>query len=203
MPFMLSFYGTCEDGTGGPGDAGGGGGSAPTGVSIATGASGNYDNSVILASTHLGSLNQDALTSNNGSTATGATAYEVIVEFGYNTDYEAMLNANLGTIGFYTRAYARHSGATSFQWDLSSLNVTNVTSGVLSSSSIGGTASTSQDATGTQGVGETVSLVHNSGGRGYLLMPAGDAVVWKVDLTATNSNGSTSAQQLEVGIEVT
>lgn len=200
MPFILSFYGTCEDGTGGPNNAGGG--SAPTGVSIATGATGNYDNAVILASTHLGGLNEDALVSNNGSTATGSSAFEVIVEFGYNTDYEAMLNANLGTIGFYTRAYARHSGATSFQWDLSSLNVTNVTAGVLNSSSIGGTASTSQDATGTQGVGETVSLVHNSGGRGYLLMQAGDAVVWKVDLTATNSNGSTSAQQLEVGIEV-
>tara|TARA_R100000005_G_C4933139_1_gene161126 strand:- start:116 stop:721 length:606 start_codon:yes stop_codon:yes gene_type:complete len=181
------------------------GGSAPTGVSIASTSSGDYDDAVILGSRLLGNSGEDALDSNDGSTATGETAYECIVEFNYSGDYTAMLNANGGVLEFEVFAYARSTGATSWTWDLSNLDVSNVTSGVLSASVFVGTPASgtgAQDRTGTGGLGERVVLAHNSGGRGYLLMPSEDTVNWDVDVTATNTAGDTDAQTITTGIEV-
>ena len=187
------------------GQAGGGGGSAPTGVSIATTSSGNYDNAVILGSRLVGNLGEDALASNNGDTATGASAYECFVEFSYSQDYSNQLNANDGALEFEVFAYARSTGATSWEWNLSNLDVSNVSSGVLSTSGITGTGASgtgAQDCTGTGGMGERVYLVHNSGGRGYQLMPSGDKVEWEADVTASNTAGNTAAQTITTGIEV-
>jgi len=176
--------------------------SAPTSVSIATSSSGNYNNSVIITSKNTGSSGEDALVSNDGSTASSNT---VTVEFNYNTDYNAMVLNNSGELRFHTKAYGRATGGTSYAFDISNSSVTygsgNPTN-VISSSSSTGSPITAQDGTGSSGVGEDATFQHNSGGRGYLLLIPGDYMKWEVDFTATNSGGSTTATTIDVELEL-
>ena len=169
--------------------SGGGGGSAPTSVSIATSSSGNYDNAV--TSNHAdGCGSEDLGLDLDGSEfSTGSADVTVDISF-YGDLYEGC--SSVQTIRYY--GYIRATGATSYQWDVS-INSASLSNGCSVATS--GTASTSQDAT-SSGVGEDVVITFG-GGRGGLTFPAnGDSLSVHIDATATNSNGSTSATQLQI-----
>ena len=127
----------------------------------------------------------------------------------YGPDYSSTLTNNSGALEFKMYGYINATNATSFQWDVSGATVDVDTFSAINSLAISGTASTSQNAT-SSGIGETVKINHNSGGRGYLLMlPAGskppgnvnDAIHFDIDASASNSGGTTSATQLTITVE--
>ena len=160
--------------------------SAPTGVSIATSSSGNYNNAVIIHdNTGLGTLFDD-----DGS----GFAFDA---FGLQVSSNAMASAynnNAVQEIFIFKGYCRAIGATSFAWDVTVDSQTSVNGSV----SIIGTASTSQDATGSDGAGEKVQW-NFAGGKGGVQYPAGGTnLVIKVNCTATNANGSTAADELTI-----
>ena len=196
VPFMLTTYGTCEDGTGGPNNASGGGGGAPTGVSIATQATGNFNNAVIIG------CDQDPLYTfldlNSGSTfSSNAATIGYTVGPNYSS---AVIGAN-GKLTYIVFGYIRATGATSFQWDLSNVSSTDSNS-AWTAVGTNGTPSTAQNRTSND-VGEEIKVVHSSGGRGYLL-PASfgnSSIEFDVDADATNSSGTTSANTLTVKLE--
>jgi hypothetical protein len=165
---------------------GGGGSSAPTGVSIATSSSGNYDNAVVVdAQTGITFFDDDG--SNFAGDNLGLT-------FQINQMSGAYTN-NAVQETFVFKGYCRATGATSFQWDVS-IDTSNTS--VNGSHQIVGTASTSQDATGTNGAGEKVEWTF-AGGKGGVQYPEnGMALVMKVNCTATNAHGSTAADELSI-----
>jgi len=173
--------------------------SAPTSVSIATSSSGNYNNSVIIVSKNLGSSGEDALTSNDGSTASSNT---VTIEFQYSIEYNQMLLNNSGQLRFHTKSYGRATNGTSYAFDISNISAIDSASALASTGYVGSPI-TAQDGTGSSGVGEDVVFNHNSGGRGYLLLTYGDKMLWEVDFDATNSGGTTSATTIDVELEIT
>ena len=163
---------------------------APTAVSIATTSSGNYDDAFLVYSKRLGSAGEDALVSNDGS---GFSSNAGGANFVLDSNYNAQLNNNGGLIEFGVKGYIRATGATSFQWDMSHYALT-TSSGSISSGGISGTASTDQDETGGSGdIGESVSLQHTSGGRGYNHLDGGDTLSFKVAASATSAGGTTDA----------
>jgi len=186
MPFIPAFYGTCEDGTGGPNNAsgGGGGGSAPTGVSIATSSSGNYNNAIIANNTL---LFVDMI--ENGSNFSSNACAKTI-------DLGELSQANSGNAASVTiqiSGYIRATGATSFQWGLEKdLVQTSLTSG---SFEVGGTASTNQDVTSGH-IGRTATLTFGSFKGSPVYPSSGDVISMIISGTATNSNGSTNATSL-------
>jgi len=182
------------------GQAGGGGASAPTSVSIATSSSGNYDDAVIVLNSTLGASLENPLAFNTGSTFSGNSGSIVLV---YGGDYSAVLNNNSGLLELQTQGYIRATGATSFAWAVKSVAATDST-GALSSIADAGSPTTDQDETGVgDHVGTTVRAQHNSGGRGYMVLQSGDDITWLVRATATNSNGDTNATGVNVTIDVT
>jgi len=124
------------------------------------------------------------------------------------SDYTAVLNNNSGNLTMEYYAYMTATGATSFEWDVYAFATIADRNSAISSWGATGTATTTQD--GTSGLGEDAQLTHNSGGRGYLLLqpaalggtPPADAVSHKVVGKATNSNGTTTTNQLLVTWQV-
>tara|TARA_B100001173_G_scaffold301151_1_gene301375 strand:+ start:16 stop:597 length:582 start_codon:yes stop_codon:yes gene_type:complete len=190
MPAVLGTIAQQGQSAGG----GGGGGSAPTSVSTATSSTGNYDNALIVYQDNAPS---NTLASNDGSTFSSTS---VNIEFGYNNIYSAALNGNSGIIVFGCQGYIRATGATSFQWAMKNIGANDAT-GALNDMAITGTASTDQDET-SGNIGHFAAYEHNSGGRGYLLMNAGDDFTFNVDSSATNSSGTTDSSALSINIEV-
>ena len=187
MPFILSFYGTCEDGTGGVGS----GGSAPTGVSIATSSSGNYDDAVKIVNQESGAI---WINESGANFSSRALALTVPTNFSSSNAYEYAVHPN-GVSGFTVveiYGYIRATGATSFAWDVG--NFAETSSGISSISNI--SEGTSQDATSTAAITFRVNGV--SGGRGYLAWAQGETLEFTVDASATNSTGTTNASQLSV-----
>ena len=169
----------------------GGGGSltAPTSVTVATSASGNFDNAVIVDCT----TGPGVIASNTGSTFSvigpGDAAGDIDLNF--SPFVQSALVGNSGVLNYETFGFCRATGATSFQWALGSAGVVQDTNGAVSSIGVSGSASTAQDRTSSS-IGVTVNVTHNSGGRGFLMMSAsGDGYLYRVQCTATNSNGST------------
>jgi len=179
------------------GGGGGGGGGGPTGVSIATHASGNFDEAVIIGCSQ--EVNPgDFLDVNSGSTfssSAGTIGYTV------GPAYSAGVIGNSGTLKYTIFGYIRATGATSFQWDVNSVSSTD-SAGAFSSAGTTGTASQQQDRT-SNAIGEGVQVVHSSGGRGYNLPAAlgNSSIDFKVDADATNSGGTTSASTISVTLE--
>jgi len=200
---MLTTYGTCEDGTGGPNNASGGGGSAPALVSIATSASGNFDGAVIIG------CDQDPtngfLDVNSGSTFSNHPIAGITGTIGYTIgqNYSSAVIGNSGVLKYTVFGYIRVglNTATSFQWDLSNVSSTDSNSAWTSVGTTG-TASTAQDRTSNH-IGEGIQVVHSSGGRGYNLpAPFGNSSIeFDVDADATNSGGTTSATTVKVTLE--
>ena len=170
--------------------------SGPTGVSIATSSSGNFNNAVIIG------CDQDPLFSfldiNSGSTFSsnaGTIGYTV------GPNYSSAVIGNNGVLTYTVFGYIRATGATSFQWDVSNVSSTDANS-AWTSVATNGTPSTAQNRTTTD-VGEDIKVVHSSGGRGYNL-PAAlgfSSIDFDVDADATNSSGTTSASTLTVTLE--
>ena len=172
---------------------GGGCVSAPTNTSCATSSSGNYDDACIVFSLLTGSLGEDALDSNDGSGFSSGAA-DINMENSYN--YQQMLSNNSGEIRFGFKAFMRNdtgdNAATSFSWTASDPEITTSTS-AISSAGVGGTGITTQDGTGSLGIGSYATLTHNSGGRGYLMLEPGDEVALGLKAIATNACGSSNA----------
>ena len=176
------------------------GGSAPTGVSIATSSSGNYNNALIIKNIAIGTLAQNPVVPELGG---NFSSNAVTMTLNYGPDYEAALNNNSGTLVLLPEGYIRATGATSFQWDMSNASVNQDTGNAINSLTISGTASTNQDATGSGGIGEKLNIIHNSGGRGYLMLRyTGDNISFDVDADATNSGGTTAASTLSITLGI-
>ena len=157
--------------------------SAPTGVSIATSSSGNYDESFTVADSsgcNFGAMDVSAVQwSSNALTHTAQVDQFV--------NFDGCDSASQNKVYGYIRA----TGATSFQWNLD-LTSQSLSNGCIAAIGNSGSGSTSQDCT-SSGVTETIVIVFG-GGRGGQTYPAhGDSLVVTLEATATNSSGSTSA----------
>lgn len=163
-------------------------GSPPTGVSIATTSSGNYDNAFATAEVQLAGLVDVHDFLHNGSftysSGIGGYVETKTVTIG---DFDGF-NGNAGQSDIAFRAYCRATDATSFSWTVSidSDNTTGVTNSMVTSSS------SAQDGTSGNGVGRA-KMVFGGGRGGYTFPSNGEALTFKVECTATNSTGSTSA----------
>ncbi len=206
----MSFLGTvgvvAQQGNQG---AGAGCTAAPTGVSMATTSSGNYDDACIVYSINLGSSSEDGLDANTGSGfAIDGTTGESAATIGhcFCPETEAQLNNNSGVLKFGVKAYIRETSlggevATSWVWVMKALSYDDTNSSAITGAVVGGTASTSQDAT-SSGTGEYAQITHASGGRGYLQMYNGDFISFNIRATATNACGAgLAAPDLHVKIE--
>ena len=191
------------------------GGGGATDVSIATtSGTGNYDNAVIVSMTPTGSSGQQALAANDGSTFSGGAG---TIDLTYGADYNAQVLAGSGVIIFFTKAFCRATapaGGTidSYTWDLDSASNsidtlpdgTPVATQSFSGSPLSGPGEESaNDATGSTGVGEKVGLVHQSGGRGYFLLSAGDHIQWKCQCEVSAGGVDVDASEITIKIEVT
>jgi hypothetical protein len=156
----------------------------PTGVSIATSSSGNYDDAIDGTDTSGCSFTAMNVVGSAWGSQT-LTWNPLVGEFSAFDGCAA--ESKLSIYG-----YIRATGATSYLWDLS------IDSQSLSNScvaSISGTASTSQDAT-SSGIGEQC-LITFGGGRGGQLYPrGGDSLVLAIKGKATNGSGDTDADTL-------
>lgn len=184
MPAVLGTI--AQQGQASSGGGGGGGGSAPSSVSVATSASGNFDDAVIIDCI----TGPGVITANTGSTFSSGTGD---VELVYGINYNNAVVGNSGVLEFATFGYCRATNATSFSWGLGNVQVVQDTFNVIASVGKSGSGSTAQDRTSTN-IGITATLTHNSGGRGYLLLAqSGDGFSWDVTCDATNSNGTTTS----------
>ena len=170
------------------------GASGPTGVSIATSSSGNYNNAVALENQESSALWLDEDGSNFSG---GDLEIEVATNFSTSTAYEYAVHPN-GTSGYtlvYVYGYIRATGATSFEWTVD--NFSENSSGISSISNI--TESTAQDGTSAANNPAAEFRVNGvSGGRGYLPWAAEEQLSFDINATATNSTGSTNAAELTV-----
>jgi len=173
------------------------GGSAPTGVSIATTSTGNYDNAFWVECWRLGSGGENALTSNNGSLFSSNSAD---IEFVYGSDYGAMMNEQGGLLEFIIKGYIRATGGLTYAWDTDGLTVNHSGGSLQTAGWLWSTASTDQDETGQSDLINAIRIYHTSGGRGWNLMDSGDSVDFTLDATATNAGGTTAAAQCDMSI---
>ena len=160
-------------------------GSAPTGVSIASAASGNYDNAVAITeiAVNFADMEIDASSFSSSSASDNVSVGPMVDAF---TSISSQ--ATIKVMG-----YIRATGATSFQWGLSvDSGNTSLTAGTAS---VSGTASTDQNET-ADGIG-TNGVLTFGGGRGGVAYPsAGDTLAFTVTASATNSFGTTNASSL-------
>ena len=171
------------------------GGSAPSAVSIATSSSGNYNNAFFIDCIS----GPGVIALNNGSTFSSNTGD---VTLNYGPAYNSALLNNSGVLQFTSFGYIRATGATSFQWGLGNVTEVQDLGGAVSSVGKSGTGSTNRDRTSTH-MGITVSITHNSGGRGYLLMQSsGDGFGWQLSAEANNSNGTTVATAQTITVTI-
>tara|TARA_R110002012_G_scaffold315540_1_gene529445 strand:+ start:979 stop:1542 length:564 start_codon:yes stop_codon:yes gene_type:complete len=156
---------------------------APTSVSIATSASGNYNNAISAGTANCSFVGMavDGLEFSSGS---GTVDVDVSQ---FSQHFPGCANGVTQTYQGYIRA----TGATSFQWG-GSLNSSSLSNSCSASVLVSG--STDQDETGTNGHTGLTLLLAFGGGRGGLTYPAsGDEIVLKFTASATNSNGTTDA----------
>mgnify|MGYP003109663082 CR=1 FL=1 len=181
MPMPAVLGTVAQQGQSG-GGGGGGGSSAPTSVSIATSSSGNYNNAVTAEETSVAF----ALMAFDGS-GFSSNSDEVDVDL---TELDQAFSGLSGQATIRVKGYIRATGATSFAWDIATHLSTSLSAGTAS---VSGTASTSQDATGTLGIVKNGILTFG-GGRGGIIYPSdGDVLAFVISASATNSNGTTNA----------
>ena len=156
-------------------------GDGPTGVSIATGASGNYNNSFSVDNRP---PNTGASFDLNGSDLDP----DVLLTLEGNAGPYQMDWGNVPASEAEVFAYLRATDATSYemQGSIASSSLSNGCSGSWS-----GSAFTSQDGTGSGGIGN-FSISHGGGRGGYFLPADGDWVRVTVEGTATTSGGGTT-----------
>lgn len=191
MP-MPAVLGTIAQQGQAAGGGGGGGLGAPTGVSIGSSSSGNYNNAVAVE--EVSSANFSAMDIAASGFSSGEAEKEVST-LGMNSAFSGV--SGQATLQPY--GYIRATGATSFQWGMSVGIETSLSAGTAS---VQGTASTSQDAT-SSGIGEQ-GVITWGGGRGGLIFPSnGDVLQFVVAASATNSSGTTNASSVTFQYEFT
>jgi len=161
---MTGLIGCCQQGEG----------SAPTGVSVATSSSGNYDDSFVIDFQN-GQSSGTAFTDHDGSTANvsiDTSTWDGHYSGGADTD-------------MIIKAYMRATNATSYAWTLSITDNLSNNDGVSQSNIL----STAQDAT----VDGCINVNIDYGSSRPSHPEAGDTLVLALTGTATNSDGSTSA----------
>ena len=157
------------------------GGSAPTGVSIAENASTGQNNAFKtqnIDNTDIMDVGYSEWTSISGSTLTFSVSASDMQDF----------NIHNGVCLMDVLAYLRATGATSYSWS-ASVHASDLTYG---SAAVTGAGGGGQDGT-SSGVGIRFVFQGITGRGGYLYAAEGDYVTYKLTGTATNSNGSTSA----------
>ena len=164
------------------------GGSAPTNVSIATGAAGDHDDSY---------ATDDTNASNSSLTFSDCTDGDnnIIISGGdppatpYDDEYGSASGA-----ASYIKAYLRADGATSYSMNCHSLS-SSLSNG-CSLSFYTTSAFTSQDGTGSTGI--NYFIINHGGGRGGITLPDHNDY-FDVDVlgAATNSAGTTNASVLQ------
>tara|TARA_R100000008_G_scaffold79122_1_gene60633 strand:+ start:2094 stop:2657 length:564 start_codon:yes stop_codon:yes gene_type:complete len=162
--------------------------SAPTGVSIATSASGNYNNAIASGEAN---CNNETMSLDGSEFSTNSADRDVEV-----VTWSNMYTGCDSSATIHYQGYIRATGATSYAWNIIGFTLnTSLSNGC--SASVGGTASTTQDET-SGNIGEYVSIAFG-GGRGGLTFPAdGDTVEVEIRATATNSAGSTNSSTLTI-----
>tara|TARA_R100000008_G_scaffold51043_1_gene30612 strand:- start:866 stop:1444 length:579 start_codon:yes stop_codon:yes gene_type:complete len=166
--------------------------SAPTGVSIATSSSGNYNNAIKKNSE--ANCNNDTMSFDGSGFSSGDFSMDVDV-----SSWEGMYTGCANSANVTFEGYIRATGATSYAWDIVGLTInTSLSNGC--SAAIVGTASTDQDEASdiTGNIGEYLQISFG-GGRGGLTFPAdGDVVEFDVSASATNSAGTTTASAVTI-----
>jgi hypothetical protein len=191
---QMSFMGTV----GSVAQAGQVAASAPTGVSIATGSSGNYDNAMITG---------DSVYDSEGGTSPDVHIFNPTSSFSYNsTDNVYLVTKTVDVADFsgftgvssnsdiVLKAYCRATNATSFQWTMVLGVESSLTNVSLSVQNSGGT---SQDSTGSSGAA-IMRMTWGGNKSGFLFPEDGDELVLKLQCTATNSGGSTAAIPVQI-----
>ena len=160
-------------------------GSPPTDVSIAENASSGQDDAFRVTDAAPDIFTVAYSDWASATSESFGTQYEMDVSEGDLGDFE-----DYGRIDLTTYAYLRATGATSYAWAGS---VYSSSLGGGSTASVGGSSSNNQDST-SGGTGIIFRITPGSGKGGGLAWPAnGDHVIFKLTGTATNSDGSTSA----------
>ena len=219
--YLTGLIGTVQQLETANASGGGGGGSAPslqgtspnpTSVGIAAASSGN-------PSANFKMNAQEVSNAQNASNPDGADQFDVThSDF---TDGQADITIDISTSGIsdlnaaYSGqslkasiaflGYIVESSATSFQWSLSVSSSLSAGSASISFPLGSSSASTDQDAlTYGTGLGDTQGIgafgdINWGGGRGGLIYPSnGDTVTFTIGADATNSNGTTSADDLVI-----
>ena len=166
--------------------------SAPTGVSIATSSSGNYNNAIASGEAN---CNNETMTLDGSEFSTGSCDRDVELQ-GWSDLYTGCANS----ANVHYQGYIRATGATSFAWNATLTPNTSLSNGT--SASIVGTASTTQDETGSSdNIGKYLQIAFG-GGRGGLTFPAhDDQVEVEIDASATNSGGTTNASTVTISYQ--
>ena len=216
MGFILGVVGTAQQLE--TANASGGGGSAPstqgtapnpTGVAISD-SSNPFTNFTMSA--------QEVSNAQNASNPDGADQFDVnfsnfsngqadiTIDISNNAgDLNAAYSGQSSTARIAFLGYIQATNATSFQWSLSVSSSLSAGSAAVQYVGFATAAATDQDATsyGTglgdqQGI-EAFCKITWGGGRGGLIFPSnGDTVTCTIGADATNSNGTTSADDLVI-----
>ena len=165
------------------------GGSAPTGVSIAEAASSGQNNAFAIVDSGEDLMTVDYSDWSSATSESFGTQLEKEVSAGDLGDFDTY-----GVINMDIFAYLRATGATSFSWS-GSVYADNFGSGSGDpTGSVSGAGGGGQDGTGGSGIGIRFVISPGSGRGGAMNWPTnGKYIIYKLTGTATNSNGSTSA----------
>jgi hypothetical protein len=176
MSIMPAIVGCVQQGSAG---------NAPTGVSVATSSSGNYDCSVLLDwQNGSGGSGYPDYDGSNGDCLAATIAIPVTAgaEGGYDDYYGGDITAVA-----HIKCYMRATGATSYAWtgSITGVSLSNSCSAALAN----GASVSVQDATVDPCL--VLTITHNNTRPSH--PEAGDYIVFTTTGTATNSDGSTAA----------
>ncbi len=163
-------------------------GSPPTAVSIAENASSGQNNAFKALDGDPDIFTVDYSDWTSATSESFGTQYEKDISVNDLGDFE-----DAGVINIDTYAYLRATGATSFSWSGSVYDDDFGTGSGDSTASVTGAGSGGQDST-SSGCGIRFRITAGTGRGGAPLFPtSGEYVIFKLTGTATNSDGSTSA----------
>jgi hypothetical protein len=164
-------------------------GNPPTAVSIAENASSGQNNSFKVTDEGPDLFTVDYSDWSSATSESFGTQFEREVSAGDLGDFD-----DIGYIRLSTFAYLRADNATSFSWSAAPYTDNFGSGSSAPSSGAGGAGGGGQDATGSGGTGTYFQINPGQGRGGVALWPSnGDYVIFKLTGTATNSDGSTSA----------
>ena len=164
-------------------------GSPPTAVSIAENASSGQNNAFAIVDSGEDLMTVDYSDWSSATSESFGTQLEKQVSAGDLGDFDVY-----GVINMDVFAYCRATGATSFSWS-GSVYADNFGSGSGDpNGGVSGAGAAGQDGTGGGGVGLRFQITPGAGRGGANNWPTnGDYIIYKLTATATNSDGSTTA----------